>query len=371
MKVLHVIVALGIGGAEILLKGLMLDFKRKGIDATIIVFLREENFIYQSLVKNGISVIFCPRNKKFSLINLFFLFNHLKKYKYDVIHSHLTWDQYALAFINFIFCKPLHLVATEHNTVMRRRNNFFIRALKTENWLYKQYKKVICITDEVYVNLTKAVPAVKDKCKIIVNGIDLKKFYCNRSYQFNINDQKHIPIILCVGSLKPVKSQDTLIDAVKLVKRDTRVWLVGTGESYYNTLKQKVHDLGLEKKVLFLGTRKNINQIIRQATIYVQPSLYEGFGIAMLEAMAGGLPVIASDAKGMHELVDGVGMTFSVGDSGKLAQIIDMLLDDSDLLAELSRKSQLKAQQYSIEKTVDLYIDTYNEVMGKKSNHLL
>jgi len=365
MRILHVILELGIGGAEILLKDLAIYFKKKNIETTIIVLMHVDSHIAQFLIDNGIKVIYCPQSKKFSFRNVIFLLNHLKNNHYDIVHAHLTWEQYTLALINFFLKKSLPLIATDHNAVMPRRDNFFVKIFSLEKWMYNHYRKIICVTPDVYESLTAYLPSIKKKCKVIVNGINLQKF----SADYFVDSRIIKPVILCIGTLCARKDQLTLVKAIKLMDGDVKLWLVGDGPGYAK-IKNAVTELNLEDKVFLLGQSNEIPELIKQATIYVQPSRYEGFGIAILEAMAGGLPIVASNVNGLHELIDNVSLFFSVGNENELANIVNKIIHNPGLLKELSDKSQAKARQYSIEKTADLYIDTYKEVITKNKSFL-
>jgi len=358
LKILYTIPTLGVGGAEILLRDLAIFFKNKGHDVSVMTLLPDaDDFITMDLLSNRIKIIRCPAKKRYNLFcilkNIIFLIRHFKNHYYDIIHTNLTWDLYNLAAVNFFVKNKLRLITTEHNTIVPRRDNFFIRMFDLERIIYKQYLTVVCITKEVKHNLLRALPFLEQKLLVVENGVDLMKF-CD-SYIAKIRVEN--PIILCVGTLQERKDQYTLLRAANILKNIT-VWLVGDGPDRAQ-IESLVKSLKLQNRVFLLGKRNDIPAILSQATIYVQPSLYEGFGLAVLESMAAGLPVVGTYNIGLGELIDDVGLSFPVGDEIALAKIIENLLNDPDLLQQMSKKSQQKAARYAQDIMANKYLEIY------------
>lgn len=360
MKILHVITSLGIGGAEIVLKDLVTCFSRSGVDVTVIVLLRVDSFIPEILLKNGVTIVCCPVNKKVSLRNMVFLTKHLLRNKYDIVHAHLSWEFYMLAVINIIMGKKMRLVASEHSTITARRSNFLVRFFALEKLIYRQYKKIICVSKDVRCSLVKFLPQVSDKCIVITNGIDLKKF----SSVYRVRSE--FQIILCIGSLYYQKGQSTLIKAIKYIP-DAQLWLVGDGPDR-DELIELTKMLGLQARVFFLGECNNVLELFGRVAVYVQPSLYEGFGIAALEAMAAGLPVIVSNVSGWNGAVKSAGIFFPVGDEVALADAINKVLQQPELFNFLSAESKLAAKNYDIEKTAANYLRLYENLLLSVKN---
>ena len=98
--------------------------------------------------------------------------------------------------------------------------------------------------------------------------------------------------------------------------------------------------------------------------IYVQPSAWEGFGIAAVEAMCTGLPTIVSDVAGLREVVGSAGMKFTPGSHTELAESLRILLSDENLRRRLGERARLRAMQFSLSRTVDQYVELYKEVCG-------
>ena len=233
MKILHVIPTLDPAGAEALVKNLAAIEKNNGNQVDIVVFKKTESFIINELKVAGIEVHFSPCNKCYSLFNVFFLWKHLKRYNYNIIHAHLTSAQYCLALINVFKSKKLLLVTTEHNTFNRRRKHLFFKWI--DKWIYSQYKKIICISLGTKHALVDWIPNIKEKCEVIYNGIHLDVFRQADFDQSLLKLKQNNLIILCVGRLEEQKNQAIAIKAIADIE-GVHLCLVGSGSLKENLM---------------------------------------------------------------------------------------------------------------------------------------
>ena len=162
--------------------------------------------------------------------------------------------------------------------------------------------------------------------------------------------------------MDPKKDHETLLRAVSLVPGVVLV-LAGDGQ-----LSEQLHtladELGIASRVRFLGKRMDVPRLLKAVDVYVQPSLWEGFGIAALEAMAAGKPVVASNVPGLAEVIGDAGLLFSIGNAGQLAQHISTLLGDANYRQRLGQAAQKRSWMFSLDKTLDCYEKLYREVAG-------
>jgi len=160
------------------------------------------------------------------------------------------------------------------------------------------------------------------------------------------------PCVLCVGRLSAEKGQDVLLKAFALVQERFPQWnlvLVGDGPARAD-LEQLAERLGIKNAVVFAGKVRAVDQYYRQADIYVCPSHYEGFPNALCEAMAHGLPVVATDAPGaMGEIVHhGVsGILVPVANPAALAEGLGTLLGDVARRNTLGQRARSVADRFS------------------------
>jgi glycosyltransferase involved in cell wall biosynthesis len=165
------------------------------------------------------------------------------------------------------------------------------------------------------------------------------------------------PVIGFVGRLAPEKGVSCLVEAMgKVVKShpEARLAIVGDGEERPH-LEALSESLGISARVFFLGSQDNLPSCIAAMDIVVLPSLSEGFGLAAVEAMSAGRPVVASAVGGLVEIIkDGAtGFLVPPNDPDALAARLTTILSDPDLAAELGSAGQKRVQEWSAEEGVN------------------
>jgi glycosyltransferase involved in cell wall biosynthesis len=356
MKILHIIDSLETGGAELLLKQICDGQIAQGMEPSVYVCRRHAGELDSSFRRARISLFESGCRQLKSPLQVIALARHFQRFRYDVVHVHLFPAQLWAALAAALVPLSCEFVTTEHNTWNRRREPIW-RPL--DRWMYRRYDAVICITDAVRANLRQWILPYRNELAVIPNGIDLTRFVAapNRT-------NRKPDTILSVGSLSDRKDHATLLRAAGQLE-SVQVLIAGDGP-LRNSLRKLCAELRLHERVRFLGRRDDIPELMASAEVYVQPSRVEGFGLAPLEAMAAGLPVIASDAPGMREVVDGAALTFPVGNADALAGRLRDLLSKPELRAELSRASLRRAAQFSIDRTVEGYQMVYEAVRSRQ-----
>jgi glycosyltransferase involved in cell wall biosynthesis len=200
--------------------------------------------------------------------------------------------------------------------------------------------RVICVSEDVHRHaLALGVPA--EKLVTVPNGVDAARF------QPAERPVRETPVVLSVGRLIFNKGLHFLIEAAAQL-RDSglsfHVQLAGDGPME-GKLRQQVADRGLEDTVTFLGRRDNVESLLGEADIFVRPSLSEGMSLAVLEAMAAGLPLVATDVSGTRQLIqDGVnGLIARPGVVEDLTAALARLLPDPHLRAEFGANARRRA----------------------------
>lgn len=185
-------------------------------------------------------------------------------------------------------------------------------------------------------------------------GVDLSRYKCSCSRtekrsQLGISDDDIL--LLSVGELEKRKNHALTIKALSKIKNsNVKCIICGIG-SLEDKLKDLVASLGLENRITFLGYRKDIPEIMLASDIYAHPSFREGLGIASLEAMASGLPILASNTRGISDYIEnGVnGFMCNPYDVESFAKNLEMLASNEILRKSISEKNLLKVQQYKID----------------------
>jgi len=236
---------------------------------------------------------------------------------------------------------------------LRRLNHFTDYAVKRSDG-------IIAISNSTKNDILKLYPKIKeDKIKVIYHGYNKELFNENIS-EARIKDAKakyRIPYsryIIYVGALQPRKNLDVLLDAFEYLRRDAThkdVGLVIAGD--FGWLYQDFIEKAKQReRVSVIGKfeTKDLPSLISGAEAFVLPSLYEGFGLPILEAMACGVPVVAADNSSLIEIVGDSGMLFEACNSEILSNTLKNLLNDDKLKNDLRKKGLERAGHFSWEK---------------------
>jgi glycosyltransferase involved in cell wall biosynthesis len=314
-------------------------------------------------------------------INVIRVYKRFLKKDFDIVHFNLapTIIQYyrTTRWVDGNYLMFKHAKGRGAHTVMNIHGIIPLESEHPENQRFLALKTLDAIracekVDKIIVNTkhmqSKAIVwygAEKEKIEIIPNGVDLD--------MFNVQNNRLIldgdPAILFVGHLLWVKGIDILLDAmveVKSVFPKVRLHLLG-GElqndvNPHSLVKQK----GLEEIVIFHGAVPHavIPYYFKSATLCVLPSRHEGFGIAMLEAMASGTPFVASDIESFREILkdNENSLFFKSGDSASLSEALIRLCADSDLRAKISQAASKTIVNFSWDKIAERYVSVYKSL---------
>lgn len=174
--------------------------------------------------------------------------------------------------------------------------------------------------------------------------------------------------ILYVGLIEPRKNLPVLIDAYKQLRSkgsDYELVLVGRYGWMYEAVLKQVRNLNLEHAVRFLGyvPQEDLPLVYNLASLFVYPTIYEGFGLPVLEAMACGVPVITSDVSSMPEIVGKAGLLTPVNDKQALYETMENALTDIDLRKDLINKGPQRAKEFSWSRTAWLTLQVYQKAV--------
>jgi len=293
IKIIYIITSLNFGGAEKMLLDLVkyLDKERFEVKVATVV---GGGAMVDDFRKVGVEVKIFQKKSKLGLGVVWQIYKYLKKEKPQIVHTHLfggdTWGRLAA-----IFARVPVVVSTEHNT------NF------DEGWLKRKLKKFLSLFTKKIVAVSEAVKQYSisvdlinnKKIVVISNGINVQEF-------FGISKKNYSqpPILGVIGRLEKQKGHEYLFEALNLIKTIPWVlWVVGDG-SLKNKLEKLAKDLSLRERIIFLGARRNIVEILSKIDIFVLPSLWEGLGLAVIEAAAAGKPIVASRVGGILEIIE-------------------------------------------------------------------
>jgi glycosyltransferase involved in cell wall biosynthesis len=236
-------------------------------------------------------------------------------------------------------------------------------------------ERIIANSEATLSTLIKGNPWLpQNKLVMIYNGIDPDRYIRDGS-GLKLRDELGIgdiaPVISIVGLLNERKGHRFLFKSLKEISDDfpeTRLLVVGEGKME-EELKELAHNLGISDRVIFLGFRDDVPAIIEGSDVLVLPSLCEGFGYVLVEAMASGKPVVATDVSSIPEIVDDgeTGVLVPPGDHRRLAEALRKVLGNRELAARMGFLGRKRIKErFSITVMLDKLEPLFLEVAGRK-----
>lgn len=301
-------------------------------------------------------------------------------FRYKTIPAPFLWSQVTLPLYLYtrkkpdIFFAPAHYiprfcpvptVVTILDLAYEYYENEFLKRdiFKLKNWTryaVSKAKKIIAISKNTKADIMKFYGVPEEKISVIYIGFSHK----SPSIQHPISDHNNIldrykvrdaKYVLYVGTLQPRKNISKLIEAFGFVltkKPATKLVIVGKRGWMYEQIFEKVRKLRLENSVIFTDyiSDEDVSILYQNASLFVLPSLYEGFGMPILEAMHHGCPVATSNISSLPEVGGNACLYFDPNDTIDIKNQILRLLDDEKLRNELIAKGKERTKFFSWEK---------------------
>ena len=236
--------------------------------------------------------------------------------------------------------------------------------LKLDRYFIKRAIHLIAVSQNTKHDLMKYLKIPENRISVIYNGIDHSIF---KPYEVKVLDK---PYILYVGSERPRKNLSRLFEAFARVKGEfpelklVKMGAAGRSEEYRRNVMRKLDSLGITGDVIFVVHASELDLVhyYSSASLLAYPSLYEGFGLPLLEAMACGCPVVTSNTSSMPEVAGEAGIMVDPYDIDALTEAIKQVLTDDTLRDNMVRKGLEQARMFSWEKTVEQTLEVYNKV---------
>lgn len=236
--------------------------------------------------------------------------------------------------------------------------------LKLDTRYIKRASHIIAVSQHTKNDLIKHLKVPDNKISVVYNGVDHSVF---KPYDIKLLDK---PYILCVGSERPRKNLDRLFEAFTRLKTEfSELKLVKWGHSgrhkkFRRDTVRKLDSLGIGRDVIFVdGTsRLDLAHYYSAAALLAYPSLYEGFGLPPLEAMACGCPVVTSNSSSLPEVMGGAGIMVNPYDADSLFRAMRRVLADNELRDDIIRRGLKQSRRFSWEKTAEETLEVYNKV---------
>ena len=279
-----------------------------------------------------------------------------------------------------VFHKNAKVIVTVHDLISTKFGidlPFFAR-LYFKNWMPYTYKfadKIICDSENTKRDVLEILKVPESKIKVIYlaasdkfNNAVEKENTKQIKDKYNTGDK----YFLEVGTLSPRKNIEFLIKVFSRISRDYPEYkLVLTGKKgwYYDKLTDLVKTSGIDDKVIFTGyiPDQDAPYLYKGAELFLYPSLYEGFGLPLLEAMASGVPVISSNASSLPEIVGDGGILIDPSNEAGWIAAVKKVLDNQSLRRVMIQKGLKQAKKFSWKKCADETIKCYEELYDEEN----
>lgn len=361
MNIAFILTGLGVGGAERQVCDLA-DYFCKAGHTVLIVSLTGTATVLPT--QPGVSVVQLKASKTPAgvLAAMVRLRRVLRQFQPDVVHSHMVHANILVRLLRVFTAMP-RLICTAHSND---------EGGKLRMWAYRCTDSLADLTTNVsqaaVQEFIEKGASREGRIVAVYNGIDTQRFSVqpvNSRLDEDVGAPFARPVLLAVGRLAPPKDYPTMLQAMALLKEKGfagSLVIVGDGE-LRNELIDQADRLGLAHQVHFLGTRHDIPELMNRADLFVLSSAQEGFGLVVAEAMACELPVVATFAGGIPEVVGDCGFVVPSGDPAALAVAIQNVLDiPHAALQALGERARKRVQDhYSIDAIAQHWLRLYRE----------
>lgn len=233
-------------------------------------------------------------------------------------------------------------------------------------------RRVIAISESGRSEICDLLGIAPDKIDVALPGVtqDFCPLPAEQVSRFRIEHRLPERFILYVGTIEPRKNLDTLLKAYAQLpgRREVKLVLAGGRGWQSERLSALIEKTGLAQDVLMVGYVSNDELPLWYNTseVFVYPSVYEGFGMPVLEAMACGRPTIVSDSSSLPEVVGSSGILVPPADTAAWSDALSTLLANPTLRADLSDRGQERARQFTWENTAKATVEAYHKALDGK-----
>lgn len=357
IRVLHVIDTGGPGGAETVFLQAAAHLDPSRFESVAIV--GGAGWLAKQLRERALTPQIMPAKGSFNFRYLIELLRAVRRHKIDVILAHLYGSAVYASMVGELLSVPVVSVLHGHSDVpdVERLSSLKARIIRRGS------RKVIFVSDHLEEHLRQRFRLAAAQCAIIPNGVDSRVFRPGRDQtlraELGLSDDT--ALVGAIGNIRKPKAYDVLLRAARtLVDHSRRFHLVIAGDrgnALGGQLQQLSCELGIETHVTFLGLRPDVSRILRNLDVFVLSSHTEGFSIACIEAMACGIPIVATRSGGPEQILEGAaGLLVPTGDSEALAFAIEEVLSSKDLAASLTASATRRVhERYSLTTMLSRY----------------
>lgn len=370
-RICHIAKATGISGSEKHLTILLPELAKAGWDVCFIMLVEPNNPVTEfvrRLEAGGIQVTRVVIRADIDPLLIWQLYRLFRREKYDLVHTHLIHADLYGTLAAKLARVPL-VMSTKHNEDTFRYNSFLNFLNRTING---QVDHAIAISESLKRFTVEKEGVNQTKITRIYYGLnpdsllqDKPDYSVRREFSIGVSD----PLVGVIGRLTVQKGHRYLLEAFsKVVSAVPSAHLLVVGDGPLRRGSEDLAErLGMASRVIFTGWRDDVQRILRALDVVVMPSLWEGFGLVLLEAMAAAKPIVASRVGAIPEIViDGeTGLLVPPKDVKALAQGIVTLIHNPEMAYEFGERGRDRlARKFSTQKMVERTQQVYESLSG-------
>jgi len=374
IKLMQITHDLAIGGLQQVVVNICRSIDRNKFDVSVLC-LRDLGEFTPEIEKLGIKVFLLPKKEKVTdYLSFLKVAKILKEEQVDIIHTHNT-QPFIDGTIAALLSGVKTIIHTDHARNFPDKKRYMFAEWVMSHFAYK----IVGVSDHTSNNLAKYEKISLKKITTIPNGIDLSKYNIKIDKEMKRKElgiSTNGPIIgLCVRLTKQ-KGITYLLQAMPKIIReipecDVALVIAGKGE-FEEQLRIDAISLGIDKNVYFIGPRLDVPELLKLFDLYVLPSLWEGLPVVLIEAMAAGCPIVATDVGGNSMvIVHGEnGLLVETRNPEELANAVIKMLKGSNMRDKFIRNSyEIVMSKFTVgimtKRYEELYIMGLNRVSSK------
>jgi glycosyltransferase involved in cell wall biosynthesis len=369
INLLHIIPTLQIGGAEKQVVTLLKHIDKKKYSVTLCC-LHHGGPLKKELEDEDVEIVILGMRLRYIAVSLYKLIRLMRKNSVQIVHTHLYTDHVWGRVAALIAGVPV-IVTTEHGRGLWKKR----RHLLFERIANRFTDMKIAVSEDIRQIRIKREHASPDRIVTIMNAINTDEFIVSDGIRNAKRKEVRIKgdefVIGTVARLDPDKAIDILLDAVLRVSEKTervKCLLVGDG-GLRRRLENYTERIGLAGKVIFTGARTDIAALLSVMDIYVNSSHREGISVSLLESMAAGKPVVATEVGGNPEIINdnSVGILVPANNAEALAGAVNMLLHDKEKRLQMGKNARERIiNEFSISSQSKKIESLYENLLRKK-----
>ncbi len=353
-------------GGEQQLVNLYRELERKGFRQTIVcakgssmeAYCRVNHLGYISLRKRaGFDPIFGMKLRKI-----------IKDLEADVVHAHDAHSHSMALMAKLMGGGGLYSLVVSRRVDFPLGNSFLSRF----KYNSKHVSRVICVSNAIR-EIAKEGVEDPEKLVTVHSGVDPGRFDRKRkeqSFRKELGLSESVPLVGNIGALAEHKDPFTFIDTAAYLKENMdEVYfpVVGKG-ALLDEVRQHIRKRGMEKQVILTGFREDIPSVLADLDVLLVPSKTEGLGTTILDAFVAGVPVVATRAGGIPEMVEHerTGLLADVGDFRTLGEHVKRLLSDEELRDKVVSGAREKVRDFFVDRMAEKTVKVYEEVKEER-----